>query len=431
MNIEHEYYDLTGSYEPFEGICLVDTFELAEDKQISLFTTENTQRVNRQRNTPIYVIIGNPPYNAGQINENDNNKNRKYPTIDSRVSETYGKDSTATLVRKLNDPYVKAIRWASDRIGDEGIVVFVTNDSFVNEITYDGMRKHLERDFDVIYILDLGGNIRKNPKLSGTTHNVFGIQIGVSINLFVRKKSSLNRVTKIYYQSVDEYWRKGQKYEFLDMKKFYKNVEWKNINPDKKNHWLREGISDEFGTFAPIGEKEGKSSIKFNHEAIFKNFSLGVCTNRDEWMYDFQGDKLEKKVKTLIQNYNLEVSRFLHEDKTKNVDDFVNNDPKFIKWTDRLKISLQHGERLIYDQGKIRNSLYRPFTKKFLYFDHLLNQRRYRQQIIFPTIEVENKIICVPGIGNRKEFGCLAIDHIAALDFAFEKAQCFPFYTYN
>ena len=219
MNIEHEYYELTGSYEPFEGICLVDTFELAEDKQISLFTTENTQRVNRQRNTPIFVIIGNPPYNAGQINENDNNKNRKYPTIDNRVSETYGKDSTATLVRKLNDPYVKAIRWASDRIGNEGIVAFVTNNSFVNEITFDGMRRHLEQDFNTIYVLDLGGNVRKNPKLSGTTHNVFGIQVGVSINLFVKKQNGLSkRDTKIYYATTDQYWRKGQKYEFLDEK---------------------------------------------------------------------------------------------------------------------------------------------------------------------------------------------------------------------
>jgi len=129
MNIEHAYYELAGTYQPFGGICLVDTFELAEEKQrsFSLFTKENTERVKHQKDTPIFVIVGNPPYNAGQVNENDNNKNRKYPVVDRRVSESYAKDSTATLVRKLNDPYVKAIRWASDRIGDEGIVAFVTN----------------------------------------------------------------------------------------------------------------------------------------------------------------------------------------------------------------------------------------------------------------------------------------------------------------
>lgn len=190
MNIEHEFLELTGSYRAFEGICLVDTFELAEggQAQLSFMTPENTARVERQKRAPITVIIGNPPYNVGQLNENDNNKNRKYRVMDRRVSESYAKDSRATLVNKLNDPYVKAIRWASDRIGDEGVVAFVTNNSFLEQIAFDGMRKNLEADFDEIYVLDLGGNVRKNPKLSGTTHNVFGIQVGVSVNIFVRKR---------------------------------------------------------------------------------------------------------------------------------------------------------------------------------------------------------------------------------------------------
>lgn len=190
MNIEHEYLELTKTYEPFEGICLVDTFELAEHRQAQLdfMTPENTARVERQKKSPITVVIGNPPYNVGQLNENDNNKNRKYKEMDRSVRETYAKDSKATLVNKLNDPYVKAIRWASDRIGDEGIIAFVTNNSFLEQIAFDGVRKNLEADFDEIYMLDLGGNVRKNPKLSGTTHNVFGIQVGVSVNIFVRKR---------------------------------------------------------------------------------------------------------------------------------------------------------------------------------------------------------------------------------------------------
>ena len=188
MNIEHEFYEMTGRYEAFPGICLVDTFELAEDRQMSFFSTENTERVERQKRSPITVVIGNPPYNAWQLNENDNNKNRKYKVIDRRVSETYAKDSKATLVNSLSDPYVKAIRWASDRIGEEGIVAFVTNNSFIENLAFDGVRKNLEQDFSEIYVLDLGGNVRKNLKLSGTTHNVFGIQVGVSINIFVRKR---------------------------------------------------------------------------------------------------------------------------------------------------------------------------------------------------------------------------------------------------
>jgi predicted helicase len=189
MNIEHEYFERTKSYEPFAGICLVDTFELMEGAQsaLSFMTPENTQRVERQKRSPITVVIGNPPYNAWQLNENDNNKNRKYKVMDKRVAETYAKDSKATNKNALSDPYIKAIRWASDRIGAEGIVAFVTNNSFVDNLAFDGVRQNLARDFDEVYVFDMGGNVRKNPKLSGTTHNVFGIQVGVSINIFVRK----------------------------------------------------------------------------------------------------------------------------------------------------------------------------------------------------------------------------------------------------
>lgn len=192
MNLEHEYYEATGQYEPFEGICLVDTFEMAEGKQFELFTEANTARVKRQKESPIFVVIGNPPYNTNQADENDNNKNRKYPVLDKRISTTYAADSKATLRNKLSDPYIKAFRWASDRIGNEGIVAFVTNNGFLDAIAADGMRKNLAEDFDKLYVLDLGGNVRKNPKLSGTTHNVFGIQVGVSVNIFVRKRKPVN-----------------------------------------------------------------------------------------------------------------------------------------------------------------------------------------------------------------------------------------------
>ena len=189
MNIEHAYWDATGKYEAFEGICLVDTFQTAEKEQseLSFFNEKNSARVDRQKKAPIRVIIGNPPYNAWQADENDNNRNRKYEELDRRVRVTYADASSATLKNSLSDPYIKAIRWASDRLGETGIVCFVTNNGYVEGIAADGMRKHVANEFDLIYVLDLGGNVRKNPKLSGTTHNVFGIQVGVSINLFVRK----------------------------------------------------------------------------------------------------------------------------------------------------------------------------------------------------------------------------------------------------
>lgn len=194
MNIEHEYFEQAGEYQTFEGICLVDTFEDRAVQQLDLFSPANMKRLEKQRQTNIFVILGNPPYNVGQLNENDNNKNRRYTSkdktgIDDIVSATYAKASKASNKNALSDPYVKAIRWASDRITEEGIVAFVTNNSFIEQIAFDGMRQQLEKDFDKIYVFDLGGNVRKNPKLSGTTHNVFGIQVGVSINILVKKRA--------------------------------------------------------------------------------------------------------------------------------------------------------------------------------------------------------------------------------------------------
>ena len=278
MNIEHEFYEATNTYRPFEGLCLVDTFELAEPQQMALFTAENTERVEQQKKTEMFVVLGNPPYNMGQVNENDNNKNRKYKTMDGRVKDTYAVDSKATLKNKLSDPYVKAIRWASDRIGEEGIVAFVTNNSFLDRVAFDGMRKHLVADFDAIYILDLGGNVRNNPKLSGTTHNVFGIQVGVSINFFVKKRGSISSESEIFYACVDELWRKEEKYRYLDSKEQYRNIDWKPIKLDKQYTWLTEGLHAGFETFIPMGSKEEKAGKGEAVDVMFKIYRSGFIT---------------------------------------------------------------------------------------------------------------------------------------------------------
>lgn len=440
MNIEHEFYESTGSYESFEGICLVDTFELAEAKQISFFSTENTARVERQKRSPIKVIVGNPPYNTAQLSENDNNKNRKYKVMDKRVSETYARDSKASLLNKLSDPYVKGIRWASDRIGEEGIIALVTNNGFLTQIAFDGMRKWLEQDFDEIYILDLGGNVRTNTKLSGTTHNVFGIQVGVSINIFVRISESsesnlerkASRLAKIYYTSVDQFWRKEQKYLYLDERKHRGNVQWRQLRPDANHNWVIEGLEGAFQQFLPLGTKEAKRARSGDAEAIFTSYSLGVATNRDEWVYDFNKDFLKEKVKTLIRNYNSEVARYAQLDEKTVIDSFVNTDPRFLKWTDRLKGALRQHKTLTFDGGKIRPSLYRPFVKNFLYFDHLLNQRRYQQHIAFSSskADVENRLICVGGYG-RKHFAVLMSERIPDLNLYADPQQGFPFYTHK
>jgi predicted helicase len=426
MNIEHEYYELTGSYQPFEGICLVDTFELAEGKQLPLFTEENTARVECQKRATIFVVIGNPPYNAGQVNENDNNKNRKYPAIDQHVSQTYGKASQATLQRKLNDPYIKAIRWASDRIGDEGIVAFVTNNSFVHDFSFDGMRKYLEHDFYLIYVLDLGGNVRKGQKAAGS--NVFDIRVGVSINLLIKKKSHGAKQAKIYYAQVDEFWSKEEKFDFLDSKEYFSSISWEEKKPDAKHNWLTEGMSEEFVNFIPMGARGAKAPS--NIEAIFKLVSLGVSTNRDSIVYDFNRQSLEGRVQQFCDDYNAEAARYQQKGRPTDVDSFV--DYKRIQWSSTLKNHLKGGTYAGFDLAKVRASVYRPFTGMCLYYDSVLNDRPAHFQRIFPnaTAEAENRVICVPGIGNRQEFGCLMASAITSLDLAFEKSQCFPFYTY-
>ena len=433
MNIEHEFYEATGRYQSFEGICLVDTFELAEDRQLPLFTPENTRRVEEQKETPMFVIIGNPPYNAKQVKENDNNKNRKYPTMDARVKETYSQDSTATSKNQLSDPYVKAIRWASDRIGAEGVIALVTNNSFIDGKAFDGMRKHLADDFDAIYILDLGGNVRKNPKLSGTTHNVFGIKVGVSINFFVKKRDNVNGQSEIWYARVDEFWRKEDKYRYLDSKQHYRKIEWQPITPDRRYTWLTEGLHAEFETFIPMGTQKAKRTRGETEDVIFKHYGRGVATSRDAWAYNFNRNGLSENISRMIDTYNEQVFKWEHrEDRNANVDDFVVADEGKIKWSLGLKKKLKSGQRTEFSDTKIRKSLYRPFTKSSLYFDRIMNEAVYVFPSIFPIpeTETENHVICVGGYG-RKEFAVLMSKSIPDLNFYGDPQQSFPFYTYD
>ena len=433
MNFEHEFYEATGRYQPYKGLCLVDTFELAEDNQLALFTEENTARVERQKETEMFVIVGNPPYNVGQVNENDNNKNRKYETMDKRVAETYSRASKASNKSKLSDHYVKAIRWASDRIGNEGIVALVTNNGFIEGVAFDGMRAHLADDFDAIYILDLSGNVRKNPKLSGTTHNVFGIQVGVSINIFIKKNDSVNSPAKISYARVDEFWRKEEKYRYLDSKEHYHNVEWKPITPDRQHTWLTEGLDAEFETFMPMGSREAKAKKGEEADVIFKIYSLGVNTSRNDWAYNFDRNVLTGNMQRMIDTYNEQRSRWKQRtDRDANIDDFVISDDQKIKWSEALKRNLAGGRTADFSQEKIRVSFYRPFTKPSLYFDRVMNERVYALPSIFPIPETEkeNRVICVSGIGSNKPFQTLMASMIPCLDIL-EKTQCFPFYTYD
>ena len=434
LNIEHAYFELTGGYEAFEGLCFVDTLDLTEAKKGEytgdlFISKENTARVRRQENTPITVIIGNPPYNVGQLNENDNNKNRKYPVVDPRVRNTYARDSNATNKNALFDAYVKFFRWASDRIGGrDGIVCFVSNNSFVDQIAFDGMRRHLMSDFTSIHHVDLHGNVRKNPKLSGTTHNVFGIQVGVGITVAVRRKS--HRKPVLRYFRLPEFWRKEEKLDWLNDKESVVGVRWRRLQPDEQNTWLLAENADTYSGFLPLGTKETKSAKKLDVKAIFKIFSSGIKTNRDDVVYDSDRDKLAARIKQFIEDYNSEVDRYHRPNgRTRGaIDDFVHYEK--VKWSETLKANLKRRNYGAYDETNIRTCNYRPFLREYLYWDGLLVERRYRQSQICPDLQDENTLISLTCPGSQKRFYSVATSSLTDIHFAGD-TQCFPFYLYD
>ena len=434
LNIEHAYYELTGEYEPFEGLCFVDTLDLAESRQMQLgfMTEKNTERVERQKNAPITVIIGNPPYNARQVNENDNNKNRKYEHVDRAVSETYARDSAATNKTALSDPYVKFFRWATDRLGSrDGIVCFVTNNSVVDQSAFDGMRKHLAVHFSDIYHVDLHGNVRKNPKLSGTTHNVFGIQVGVGITVAVKRAGYAG--CRISYVRAEENWRREEKCAWLDRQKAIGGVDWEALTPDDRSTWLVPKHADEFETYVTLGSKEAKAAERSDSKTVFMAYSLGVTTARDTVAYGFARRPLGAQIIAFVEDYNSEVDRWRRSDQKVGVDDFVRYDK--IPWSRDLKQNLVRGSYVTYAETKVRLAMYRPYTPKFLYYDRILNEQTRLFSRIYPTpdSECENRVICLSGIGHDV-FRCQVANRIVDIKFANSangSTQCFPFYVYD
>ncbi len=301
LNIEATYAAITGQYAEFPNLCFVDTLDnvgglgIRRGHQHDLFaglSDENIERVKRQNRRKISVIIGNPPYNANQQNENDNNKNRTYPHIDAAIKSTYIAQSTAQKT-KVYDMYARFFRWASDRLGDEGVLAFVTNRSFIDSRTFDGFRKVVAEDFADIYVVDLGGDVRSNPKLSGTKHNVFGIQTGVAISFLVKKGKRAGG--RIYYARRPEFDTADDKLSFLGLN-HVEAVAFERIEPDINSNWVNLTRND-WDTFAPMADKQTKSAkSKSKERAIFRTFVSGIKTNRDEWVYDFASDALRQKL---------------------------------------------------------------------------------------------------------------------------------------
>ena len=422
LNIEFTYAQKMGRYAEFENLCFVDTLDNMgfsyNEKQtaIDFFSEENSKRIQKQNEKKIAVIIGNPPYNANQANENDNNKNREYPEIDKRIKDTFIKHSTAQKT-KVYDMYARFYRWAFDRLDSNGIVAFVTNRSFIDSRTFDGFRKTVQNEFKAAYIIDMLSDVRANPKIAGTTHNVFGIQTGVAIMFLVKKKDDENKTCKIHYIALDDFWRKEQKLQWLANNPL-KNIPFEIIRPDKNNNWINLADND-FESLLPLCSKDVKAGK--NKEALFELYSTGIVTARDEWVYSLNKVDLENKVKFFIQNYNAVLNNHTAENE--------NYLPNIIKWSRNLKNHLKRKNKLEFNDNNLIKSLKRPFYKPFFYFEKGMND----EIGYFKSIISEKN--CIIGINNNSPaFNSLASDTVfdfASLIVSSGQTQCLPLYRYS
>ncbi len=338
-------------------------------------------------------MSGHQPYNANQQNENDNNKNRVYAEIDKRIKETFIKQSTAQKT-KLYDMYSRFYRWAMDRLTENGVIAFITNRSFIDSRTFDGFRKIIAQEFDHAYIIDTKSDVRANPKIAGTTHNVFGIQAGVAILFLV--KSTYKQIKpdpcKISYIALDDFMRKEEKWQWFSENDSDK-IEFENITPDKNGNWINMADND-WDSLIPSASKEVKSGK--SKGAIFELHSLGIATNRDEWTYDFNRVSLQNKVQYFITKFNNEVERWKQSDKNIAINDFVSRE---IKWTEELEAQLKKNTKLLFDVEKIKTASYRPFGLKSIYYQRILVHRLYQQNLIYPVeYGWDNKSICIHSI---------------------------------
>lgn len=434
VNIEAVYHDLMkpDHYVNYDGICLTDTFQLAESAQPSFsqeFFRENSKGVMRQKRAPIRVIIGNPPYSIGQKSANDNAANLSYPILDARIADTYAVKSSANLTKALYDSYIKAFRWASDRIADNpdgGIVAFISNGSWIDGNAQDGFRACLELEFSDIYVLNLRGNQRTSGELSRKEGGkIFGggSRTPISITFLVKNPAKVGQKATIHYHDIGDYLTREQK---LDLVKKFKSVhgrsiDWRIIEPTNRHDWInqRDGLFDALLPLFP--DKKFLESSK----SIFSTFSLGIATNKDPFLYGSSNSSLTDKVTMMIDFYNTERNNL-----NSYPDYELKTDSSRIVWTDSFKMSANKQIAFEFNSNAIATGLYRPFFKQKLSYQKELIQRTYQQLKLFPNPDSANRVICVSGIGASKDFSCLITDCIPDLQLMFN-GQCFPLYWYE
>ena len=417
MNIEGVFHELCPNevYQPNRVMIWTDTF--ANNRQSSIFSTtlgENNARLVELNRQDIRVIIGNPPYSVGQDNANDDNQNEHYDELDDRIAKTYAAKTEAVNKNSLYDSYIRAYRWASDRIGNKGIIGFVTNAGWIDSNSADGMRKCLTEEFSSIYVYHLKGNQRTSGERSRQEGGkVFGegSRAPVAIVFLVKNPASTER-GKIFFHSVDDYLTREEKLACLREDRSMACTPMNVIVPDAHGDWFNQR-DDSFSHFMRLDGKKAKEP------AIFKNFSLGVATGRDAWCYNFSKNKLSHNIQRLIDNY--EKARL----KSLESENFVlTRNPTEISWNSNLEQRLKKNAKIKFENSALCKSFYRPFIPSNLYFHVDLVARRYQLASIFPNNSIENLTICSSGVGS-KEYSCLMVDHIPCLDFL-EKTQCFP-----
>jgi predicted helicase len=429
INIESVYQDLVreNEYQPFNGIVLTDTFNLYEQERdmVANLLPDNSSKRKLQRSKKINVILGNPPYSAGQKSANDNAQNIKYLNLDKKIKETYVNSSSAVRKGAMYDSYIRAFRWATDRLEKDGIIAFVTNASWIDSVSADGLRKSFQDEFSKIYIFHLRGNQRTSGELSRKEGGkVFGSSSRTPVAITFLIKNSKNIDKEIFLYDIGDYLDTKQKLNiiknFKSIKYLIDNKKFKKIIPDKSNDWVNKKVEG-FDKFLKLGSKD-----KDNKELIiFKEYSGGLKTSRDSWCYNFSKKKLIDNVSKSIAFYNHEVKRYHNSDKTIKILDFVSKDSTKISWATAQLDGVEKNKIIDFNKNSIKKTIYRPFTKCWAYTDSKFINRLHQLPKIFPTSETENKIIVIPGLGSSKDFSTFILDKIPDLGFL-SSCQCFP-----
>ncbi|GAA2170544.1 DEAD/DEAH box helicase [Glycomyces rutgersensis] len=450
VNIEEAFHSRFGEagYQPFDGMVLTDTFQLYEGRTEAAdgVLGGNTERAVRQQSVRIIVITGNPPYSVGQNNQNDGNQNLKYPGLDRRIRETYAAKSTATNKNSLYDSYVRALRWASDRIEDGGVICLVLNNGFIDGNTAAGLRRTLTEEFDAIYCFNLRGNQRTAGELSRKEGGkIFGSssRAGVAVLLLVKGGSAAEGDgCRLFYRDIGEYHSRSRKLEIIGhevtrlSRRGLDALDWRQIDADGADDWIYQR-NKRFQTFRPAGSRTPIGDA----EPVFQLITTGLQTNRDPWVYGYSETKIAENMRSMIDFYNsqiveIEIHRPLSgsaAERVRRVEGLVHGNPGRISWSSSLLAKAAQSKRLEFDPSRITAGVYRPFNRQAVYFDRDLNHRIGQLAQMFTDVSRENYGFYITGTSSEEPFSTLAVDAIPDLHAVGTKSigPFFARYTYH